>query len=316
MLSSRAAGRHRCLPETWLNVLLDSCRLPAVADRYQLVQLANGAHSVRSLEHNETFHPVIGPEREAEALYIRQLDLPGRIARHAGEFVVWDVGLGSAANPLTLLNALPPTACRLRLVSFDRTTEPLQFALRHSRELPFLQGWEAPLAELLSRGRAEFGTETGASVAWELRLGEFPQFLRSAAARDLPKPHAIFFDAYSPATNPEMWTLPLFTDLHALLDPAHPCSMPTYSRSTLLRATLLLAGFYVGRGHATGEKEETTLAANAPELIAEPLGPDWLLRARRSTSAEPLHTPEYRQAPLSPGTWARLTAHPQFSSNR
>jgi hypothetical protein len=109
-----------------------------------------------------------------------------------------------------------------------------------------------------------------------------------------------------------MWTLPVFTDLHRLLDPARPCALPTYSRSTLLRVTLLLAGFFVGVGHATGEKEETTLAANTPALIDEPLDRPWLTRARRSTSAEPLHEPVYRQARLSVATWERLLEHPQF----
>lgn len=283
-------------------------------DRYQLVQLANGAHSVRSLEHRETFHPVIGPVSEAEALYVKQLALPQRIAAEPGEFVIWDVGLGSAANPLTLLAWLPSGLFKVRIASFDRTTDPLRFALQHPRELPFIPGWETPLQSLLDRGSAEFSTPSGANVCWELHLAEFPSFIHSSAAQELPKPHAIFFDAYSPATNPEMWTLPLFTALHRLLDPARPCSMPTYSRSTLLRATLLLAGFFVGRGHATGEKEETTLAANTLALIAEPLGKEWLDRARRSTSAEPLHTAEYRQNKLAPETWLRLSSHPQFSA--
>jgi len=110
-----------------------------------------------------------------------------------------------------------------------------------------------------------------------------------------------------------MWTLPLFTSLFRRLDPACPCAMPTYSRATLLRVTWLLAGFHVGVGHATGEKEETTLAANTPALLDEPLDRQWLERARRSTSAEPLHEPKYRQAPLSAETWERLRAHPQFA---
>ena len=89
--------------------------------------------------------------------------------------------------------------------------------------------------------------------------------------------------------------------------------MPTYSRSTMLRVTLLLAGFFVGVGHGTGEKEETTIAANTIELLAEPLDRRWLERARRSTSAEPMWEPVYRQAPLSAGTWEKLQRHPQFS---
>jgi len=109
-----------------------------------------------------------------------------------------------------------------------------------------------------------------------------------------------------------MWTLPLFSDLFRLLAPDRPCSLPTYSRSTLLRVTLLLAGFYVGVGHSTGEKEETTLAANTPDLIAEPLDRRWLQRAHRSTSAEPLAEPVYRQVPLTPASWEMLQQHPQF----
>jgi hypothetical protein len=89
--------------------------------------------------------------------------------------------------------------------------------------------------------------------------------------------------------------------------------MPTYSRSTMLRVTLLLAGFYVGIGRATGEKEETTIAANTLELIDEPLPSGWLRRARNSKSAEPLWEPVYRQARLSPETWEKLRRHPQFA---
>ena len=109
-----------------------------------------------------------------------------------------------------------------------------------------------------------------------------------------------------------MWTLPLFRSVFRLLDPTHPCALPTYSRSTMLRVTLLLAGFFVGAGHPTGEKEETTIAANARELVAEPLDRAWLARARRSHSAEPLHEPVYRQVPLEEESWERLQRHPQF----
>jgi len=110
-----------------------------------------------------------------------------------------------------------------------------------------------------------------------------------------------------------MWTQPLFARLFQLLDPARPCALPTYSRSTMLRVTLLLAGFFVGVGHPTGEKEETTIAANQIGLITEPLDRKWLEKARRSKSAEPLWTPSYRQMRLTAETYERLRLHPQFS---
>jgi tRNA U34 5-methylaminomethyl-2-thiouridine-forming methyltransferase MnmC len=260
----------------------------------------------------ETFHPVIGPIAEAEALYIRQLRLVDRLRACHDEFVVWDVGLGAAANPLTFISAAASMPRRLRVVSFDHTREPLLFALRHARELGYLERYATQLTSLAEKGHAEFSLETGLSVRWELHLRDFPSFLKAAEMRSLPKPHAIFYDAFSPQKNPAMWTLDVFTNLYRLLDPSRPCAMPTYSRSTLLRATLLLAGFFVGVGHATGEKEETTIAANSLQLIEQPLDHAWLARARRSRSAEPLHSPEYRQAPLSQETSELLSEHPQF----
>ncbi len=284
---------------------------------YQLVQLAGGAHSVHSLAQGETFHPVIGPVAEAEALYVRQLDLPARLRRHAGEFVIWDVGLGAAANALTVLRATREIPCTVRLVSFDHTLAPLEFALQHAAALGYFGGYEAHLQTLIQAHRTRF-QNAQQHVEWELHLGDFPTLLTHSLAhlptRRLPAPHAILFDAYSPAKNPAMWSAPLFANLFQLLDPRRPCAMPTYSRSTMLRVTLLLAGFFVGAGHATGEKEETTIAASTLDLIAEPLDRKWLKRARNSTSAEPLWEPVYRQAPLAPATWEKLQQHPQFKN--
>ena len=283
-----------------------------VSPDFQLVQLKNGSWSVRSLAEAETFHPVVGPVAEAEALYVRQLQLTERFARHPdAEFVIWDVGLGAAANVLTALKALRTLPGRLRVVSFDHTLKPLRFALGHAAELGYYGGYEAACERLLTDGDVTFQNGDN-QVRWQVHTGDFPTLLGSPAAPSWPSPHAIFFDAYSPAKNMAMWTLPLFRQLHDRLAPAVPCTLATYSRATLLRVTLLLAGWYVGAGSATGEKEETTIAASSPDLLARRLGPDWLERARRSTSAEPITTAGYRQAPLSPASAAALAAHPQF----
>jgi tRNA U34 5-methylaminomethyl-2-thiouridine-forming methyltransferase MnmC len=279
--------------------------------------LNNGICSVRSLADAETFHPVVGPVAEAEALYVNQLKLRERLQNHSGEFVIWDVGLGAAANALTVLRVTKDIACDLRLVSFDHTLAPLEFALKHTDELGYFGGYENHLKEFLHEHRVTF--QDGAqSVNWEFHLGDFPAWLANSKLKTknskltVPPPDVILFDAYSPARNPAMWTLPLFANLFQRLDPQRPSALPTYSRSTILRVTLLLAGFFVGVGHATGEKEETTIAANDLSLIAEPLAARWLDRARRSHSAEPMIEPIYRIAPLSPENWQRLQAHPQF----
>ena len=302
------------------------------ASNYQLVQLVSGDYSLHSLAHAETFHPGIGPVDEAEALYVNQLRLRERLQQHSGEFVIWDVGLGAAANALTVLRATRDLPCPLRLISFDCTLEPLNFALRHASALGYFAGYETQTRALLDRPAIQFADEAR-EVNWQLHLGDFPTWLaqssthgcpsprdpaiapqRAAQEFCAPAPHAILFDAFSPAKNPTMWTLPMFTHLFQRLDPQRPCALPTYSRSTIMRVTLLLAGFFVGVGHATGEKEETTIAANTLDLLTEPLDRRWLDRARRSHSAEPLVDSVYHIAPLSKASWERLQAHPQFNS--
>jgi tRNA U34 5-methylaminomethyl-2-thiouridine-forming methyltransferase MnmC len=279
---------------------------------YRIVRLPNGACSVHSLAYAETFHPVVGPVAEANALYVGQLGLVERLRTHPRPFVVWDVGLGAAANALTVLNAARTVPCSIHLVSFDQTLAPLEFALAHSEHLGYLSQFKQPLKELLREHQLQL-QEGACSVQWQVCVADFPALLRASPAAELPKPDLIMFDAFSPAKNPAMWTLEVFSNLFRRLDPQRPCVLPTYSRSTILRVTLLLAGFFVGVGQATGEKEETTIAATRLEWLDEPLDPRWLERAQRSSSAEPLLTPVYRQAPLSPENRKKLQAHPQFS---
>lgn len=309
--------------------------MPPAAAGHELVRLRGGAMSIRSRPYAETMHPVIGPAAEAEGLYVRELRLRERLAQGAEEFVIWDVGLGAAANVLAVLGACGTVPANLRIVSFDATLEPLRFALAHRGALPFLAGFAETLERLASsvppgsatpaKAREAPGATTPPrpdgdlrfkhgqlSVRWELRLGDFPSLLAGDAAADWPAPHAILFDPFSPKANPAMWTLPLFRNLFARLAPGRGCGLATYSRSTMARVALLLAGFHVGAGAASGAKEETTVAANTPALLARPLDRRWLERARRSAGAEPLAGPVYRQAPLSAASLERLLAHPQF----
>jgi tRNA U34 5-methylaminomethyl-2-thiouridine-forming methyltransferase MnmC len=281
-----------------------------VPDDYQLVTLANGQRTLFSASYGEKMHPGLGPQAEADLLYVSQLHIPERLAETSGEFVIWDIGLGAAANAIAVLRATSQIPGRLCLVSFDNTAEPLEFALKNSAALGYLSSYEDHLNELLLARKVSFRNGP-LHVEWQFHLGDFPAWLNQGRSA-VPPPHAIFYDAFSPAKNPAMWTLPVFQDLHRALDPQRPCALTTYSRSTLLRATLLMADFFVGVGSAAGLKEETTIAANTRDLVREPLDHSWLARARRSHSAEPLRQPAYSRASLSSDSISRLQAHSQF----
>jgi hypothetical protein len=273
-----------------------------LAEEFELVTLANGVLSLRSIRNGQTFHPVVGPAAEARAVHLagtRLLDRANACAE--GGFTIWDVGLGAAANATAAIGSLLAGCAGLgdvRLLSFDRTLDAFDFALANAALLGYPGAFRAQLETLRHDGAAI--VPLGSSeLRWRLYLADFPTLV--AGPETLPPPHAVFFDPYSPAVNPEMWTLELFGALHARLRAGVPCLLTTYTRSTAVRVTLLLAGFYVGIGPSTGEKDQTTVAANDPALLLRPLDRAWL------SAAPPA------QAPISESDYARLCAHPQFS---
>jgi len=242
---------------------------------FDLVAVPGGALSLRSREHGETFHPGIGPMEEARLLHVAQHCLAQRIPAR-GPFVIWDVGLGAAANALAVIEAIAHAsgAPSVELRSFDQTLDPLRFALAHAAELQYPLPWKQQIERLIGDGAVQIGC-----VLWRIELGDFRERVRDCPA---PPPSAVLFDPYSPAANPGMWTREVFRAIRERAGPE--CTLTTYSRSTVTRVNLLRAGWCVGRGAATGEKTETTVAATRIELLRDPLRRDWLERVRRSTA--------------------------------
>ncbi len=272
--------------------------MPATEDSdfFTLVPVASGAMSLRSLLHGETFHPVIGPMAEARGLHVAQSRLLDRASEN-DPLIVWDVGLGAAANAVAVLEAVAGYSTRVELHSFDHSLAPLDFAVRNAEALGYLVPWKAAAAQLVINGRVELG-----EITWFFHPGDFRE---QVSAPPAPAPHAILYDPYSPAANPGMWSLDHFRRLRSAL--SQPCTLTSYSRSTAVRVTLALAGFYVGQGSATGEKDQTTVAATCRNLLGAPLGREWLGRVRRSTRAAPLRK-DAAAGPISDADFAALEA--------
>jgi tRNA U34 5-methylaminomethyl-2-thiouridine-forming methyltransferase MnmC len=288
------------------------------AENYTLRQLPHGEMTIYAEREGETFHCGLGPIAEAKLLYVDQLSLDTRWSStsKAAPLVVWDVGLGAAANATAVLSSWKTAASgHLHLVSFDRTLLPLKCALEaHQKDashFTYLAGWN--FDELLKQGSTQVQTPEK-SFTWEWKLGDFVEELREALAgkRTWPVPQAILYDSYSPARNWEMWKLDHWRRLHSFCSKADVTAV-SYSRATGLRVTLMLAGFYVGRGCATGEKDETTLAATHLESLREPLDLRWLDRVQRSHRSHPFTFETFDGSPISESWLTELKRHPQFS---
>lgn len=250
---------------------------------FEIVTTTAGAVSIRNKVLNETMHNPVGPWTEANALYIEPSKLREKLmADEDRGLVLFDVGLGAAANSLAALHCHRglKKARRLRIVSFERETELLRFALEHADHFEHFKGFEPALASILEKGEWR-----GEGVDWHLRKGNFLDLIET----EPDKADLVFYDPYSMSVNPEMWTVDCFKRLRRL------CKGPeeggalffNYSRATPFRVALLLAGFFIGRGPETGLKDETTQAATRLSDLEKPLAGAWLERWKRSQAKLP-----------------------------
>ena len=271
---------------------------------FDLVHLKSGARSVRCRTHGETMHVGTGPSTEAVELHIRQQRIVERAQAHAGgPFVIWDVGLGPAGNALTALEALRGIVAPVEIHSFEIDTAVLEFALGHADALGYLAGWEPAIERLLAGGVAQ----PLPHVRWQLHQGDYLAQIPNA-----PPPAAIFHDPYSPARNPGMWSLEVFRAARERVG-EETCLLTNYTRSTAVRVTLALAGWAVGFGVATGDKDQTTMAASRLDLLERPLDRAWLRRVRASTNAAPFRGGRYAPGPICEADFTALCGLPQFA---
>ena len=275
---------------------------------YRLKRLRGGGMAVHNSAYGETMHPLLAPWAEANRLYVQGGDLAALLTDGAaGEAVVFDVGLGAAANALAALHCHRQLLGRnravrpLRLISFEADPAALRFAIDQAPALEYPRGHEATLQALLDDGCASLP----GGARWELRLGDFTRLIHDEPARaDL-----IFFDPFSPRSNPEMWRVSTLEGLYRCRRPGAATRLVTYSSAIAIRAALLLAGFYAGEGPRLGPQHRTTAAATHLSALAEPLTKGWLARWRHAREPWPPLTrvAEHKRARET------LLAHPQWS---
>ena len=253
---------------------------------YEVIRAREGFSSIRQISSGEIMHSRTEPIAEARGLYVEQSQLAERLSERSGEpLVVWDVGLGAAANAMAAIEAYEnsPRARPLRLISFENDLDPLRLALANPGKFPYLRG-EAARA-ILTDG--EWRSPVHPELNWKLFSGDFLERMD-----DAPKPDLIFYDMFSTKTSARLWTVSAFRKLFQACD-GRAVGLFTYTCSTANRAALLAVGFFVARGRNAGEKIETTIAltpaafGSTSKRKCNLLARDWLARWERSAAKFP-----------------------------
>jgi tRNA U34 5-methylaminomethyl-2-thiouridine-forming methyltransferase MnmC len=208
-------------------------RAPRIPD-FRPVPTGDGSFTLRSEALNEQYHSRHGAAQESRHVFIEAgLKTIGKPA-----ISILEVGLGTGLNALlTWIEAEIPGLvvdyCALEPFPIDR--EAIE-ALDHTRRLGVEEKRAGYLRIMRSRGEI-VRLDDHFSFRY---LPDDVRALEAESSFDL-----IYFDAFAPAVQPELWTEEVFTRLYRAMIPAG--SLVTYCAKGEVRRTMQRAGFRVER---------------------------------------------------------------------
>jgi queuine tRNA-ribosyltransferase len=308
---------------------------PQRLGEYEVHVALEGFASIRHVRSGEIMHSRTPPMDEARALYVEQSFLKDRVGLESGSpvdgaprlrepfpscgeggavaeqpLVIWDVGLGAAANAMAAIECYEAQARLgpvrpLQIVSFENDLDSLDLAFRNSDRFRYLR--HSGPAWILREG--SWSSREFPGLSWRLVRGDFLETVSTVGER----PDLVFYDMFSSKTCEGAWTGEAFERLFAACQQG-PTELFTYTCSTAARVGLLAAGFFVARGRNAGEKLETTIAwtpsacSNGFTPRYEWLGEEWLRKWNRSAARVPKDVSEAEQSRVE----RRIREHPQF----
>lgn len=222
---------------------------------YQIVRTDDGSSTLYLPSYDEHMHSLSGAYEEA---LLKHVYPSGIAAVQKAAVHVLDVGFGLGYNILALLmeRARRGVAGRIKIISFEKE----QSFLPALEKIEFNDERDAVYCTVKKAFRE--GVYRDDAMEISLMFGDARESIRSVG---FPGFDAVFFDPFSPAKNPELWSVDFFKEIYSRIDDAG--ILTTYSSAPQVRMAMAEAGFIIGRGPAVGGKKEGTLATKSGMIV-------------------------------------------------
>lgn len=175
-------------------------------------------------------------EKHAKALNITDVKNP----------VIFDICFGLGYNSAAALDLT-----QARIFCFENDKEILKKILEIDADFESYPLIKEFIGNFLEKGKKEHKNLT-------MIFGDAKQEIQKLNQ----KADFVFFDPFSPAKVPYMWTVEFFKDIKAKMKPG--AKLSTYSCAKFVRENLKRAGFIVEDGPVIGRKSPATIAKVSP----------------------------------------------------
>ena len=193
----------------------------------------DGSHTLYSSRFGEHYHSTFGAIQESNHIFIEAA--LNSIARGTKSINLFEVGFGTGLNALLAYRYAEQYQVKINYVSVEAF--PLSDDTVKQLNYPSLFGI-AP--SLLRNMHSKKGSLIDISTFFKITVFEIP--LQEHIFRD-DYYDVVFFDAFSPEVQPEMWSEKVFKDIFESM--SRGGVLTTYSCKGVVKRALKAAGFYI-----------------------------------------------------------------------
>ena len=222
-----------------------------------IITTKDGSHSLFSEEYDEIYHSGNGAIQESTHVFIKsgfEYALQNLLGSYAeSELKIFEVGFGTGLNGLLTVIAAQSQSAKVYYETIEKYPVPLQVI----KELNYTQLLEN------EKYRPPFHSMHLSNWNAEHTITPFFRFKKNDASLigfEVPHNtfHVIYFDAFAPENQPEMWTVDVMKKLYLSLLPDG--ILVSYCSKSAFRKVLVEAGFEVEKLQGPPGKREMVRA--------------------------------------------------------
>jgi tRNA U34 5-methylaminomethyl-2-thiouridine-forming methyltransferase MnmC len=213
---------------------------------HKIILTGDGSHSLFSEEIGESYHSKFGALNESRHVFIQA---GYNAIGDRDEIYILEVGFGTGLNAWLTLKA----ANQKRVSTYYDALEPypLGSAAYMKLNYPAFESDETLQSSFIAMHESAWNKATRLTEFFIFRKikMKFEEFIHGKNRYDL-----VYFDAFSPEVQPELWTENIFVRVHSFIKPGG--ILVTYSAKGSVRRNLIKSGFRVERlAGPTGKRE-------------------------------------------------------------